>query len=239
MGSKGSSTPSPVTPQQSAQDVLDAQLNTLPRAAQLMYNIQANPEYGLEANTRLQENARRNIYGLETQAKDQALNNLLQNLISPTGISPEQQAALDSRRALAQDQLVKSMRERANLGGGLYGGNSIQNESRAVGELQSGFAESDIAREERARLNALQGLVPYLQMLYPQANISPANFISPVASGDNALNSAINQRGQDMSYAAQQEANQNALYSSLFQGLGSAAGGWLGGVGFNNMMTPG
>src|SRR3990167_4390965 len=165
MGSSGSSSsPPPVpNPQEQANALVQAQLSSYPQAAQLSYDILSNPQYGLLPTSQLYENVRRQVYPGETAVREQLRGNILQNLISPTGITPEQQSALNERRGLAQNELVQAMRGRANLGGGLYGGRSAQAEQRAVGELQGQFAESDIGREERSRLNAIQAALPFLQ----------------------------------------------------------------------------
>ena len=131
--------------------------------------------------------------------------------------------------------MQRAIRERANLGGGLYGGRAEEQEARTVSELQQAFAEEDINREERNRMNALQGAITLLQLLYPNLQLTQPNFQSVVQDPNTLASSLLSQRGQNVqgSIASQQLAQQqalsdSALYSALFQGLGQAGGGFLG-----------
>ena len=231
MGSKTTvqqAAPVPIpSTQESAQSVLEAQLATNPQAAQQAFQIATNPEYGLEPFTKAIESARTNVLPQEAAVRDQMLSNILGNLTSPTGISPEQQQAVTQRRGEAQTELQKAMRERANLGGGLFGGRSQLAEQRAVGDLQAQFAEEDIGREERARLNAIQAAVPALQTLFPEIGISAPQFMSPASSGTSALQSATAGYGQSLQAQMAQQQQQSALMSALYQGLGTAVGGGI------------
>lgn len=230
MGSKGSSSTPPPAPSQ--QDIADAnaqaQIKYLPQAAQVQYDILNNPTYGLQATTQLAENARRNVFTGESGIRDQLLQNVLASLQSPTGISAEQQTAIDARRGKAQGELTTALRNRANLGGGLYGGRSAQEEQNAVIDLQNQFVEEDIGREERARLNAINSALPILQILFPDLQLQSPQFINPVPGADTAYSGAVTARGQDISYLNQQSQNDAALKSALFQALGSAAGSAAG-----------
>lgn len=229
MGKKTSS-PEPIKSQeQIAQENLNAQISTLPRAAQVQYDILANPEYGLQAQTQLQEDVRRNVFGNENAVRDQLVQNILQQLQSPTGLTPEQQRAVDERRNLATQQFQEAQRTRSNLGGGLFGGRAASAEEQGLANLQNIFTEEDIARQERNRLNNQQIGLSILQSLFPQAQIAQPNFLNPVASPSTALQADVS-RYQNESNLAQQQAAQNAaLQSALFQSLGTAAGAAVGG----------
>jgi len=227
MGSKKSEAPAPVaSPEQQAGQLSAAHDIYDPQAAQRSFNILANPNYGLLPTTQLQEDVRKQVFSGENDVRSQLLQNILANLQSPTGISPDQQSAITARRGTAQQELVGALRDRANLGGNLYGGRSALQESRAVGDLQNQFAEQDINRETQARQQAIQNAVPILQLLFPQAGITAPQFASPVQSPDTLANSLLQQRGQNIGY--QQSQNNNPLISALFSGLGTAAGGFLG-----------
>ena len=132
---------------------------------------------------------------------------------------------MNERRGLAQTNLVQALRDRANLGGNLYGGRSALDEGQQVADLQNQFAEEDIQREERAKLNSIQAAIPYLQLLFPDVNISSPQFSSPVQGADTYAGGLISQRGQNMQAQSSADASRSALYGALFQGLGSAAGG--------------
>lgn len=226
-GKGGSAAPTPApapTPQETTAQVLQAHLDSDPQLAQSNYDINANPNYGIDATTALYNQARRNNFQGESAVQDQLLQNVLQQLQSPTGYTPEQQAALDSRRGLAQQELVKSMRNRANLGGGLFGGRAANTEQRAVGELQNQFVTEDIGQQERARLNAIQAALPALQILFPEVGLSAPQFQSAAPSGDAAYGGAIQARGQDISVAQSNAANAAANRQALYGALGQAAG---------------
>lgn len=234
-----------ISPEAQAEALVNAQIAQAPRAAQAQYDILSNPNYGVQATTQLYENTRQNVFPQETQVRNQLALNILQQLMSPTGITGDQQSAINARRGESQSQLQTALRERSNLGGGLYGGRSMQEEGRLVGELQNAFAEEDIGRQERARLNAIQSALPLLQMLYPNVGITNPNYVNPVQSADTYSSSLTSQRGQDiqqqiasMNAEAQRQAAQSAMYGNLFSGVGSAAGGYFGGSAFDNFMTP-
>ena len=237
MGSKKSSSP-PAAPIKSAEEIaaeqVRAQIESIPRAAELNFQVASNPQYGIQAQTQLAENVRQNVFPNEQQVRSQLVQNILANLISPQGISPEQQTALTARRGQARGELEQSMRTRANLGGGLYGGRSAAAEARSVGEQSQNFAIEDIDRQERSRLNAINSALPILQLLFPEVGLVNPSFINPVASPESQLSAYTTGRGQDLTYQAQQEANRNALtaalYQSIGQGIGGAAGGWATGV---------
>jgi hypothetical protein len=222
MGGRNSQEPEKIDPVESAKAQLQAQLSTTPQAMQLSMDM-AN-KY-MEPYTRLQETTRQNVLPGESAVRSQMLQNILASLISPTGISPEQQQAMTARRGTAQDELIRTMRERANLSGGLFGGRAANAEEQAVGNLQNQFAEEDINRETTARLNAIQAALPALQILFPGINISTPQFQSAAPTGSDIYSGQINQSNTAAQLAQQQQASQNALYSALFQSLGSAASG--------------
>ena len=230
MGGTKASTPAPVDLNKQAEAQMKAQLDYMPQAAQLQYDIQANPQYGMQATTQLAEDTRRNVLPNETAVRDQYVQNILAQLTNPNFISSEEQAYVDQARQRASGNLQESMRTQANLGGGLYGGRTQAAEARTMGDLQGQFAEQDIARRETNRLNTSQLATQILQLLYPQSGIQQANFVNPVASADNQFSGAVSQRNMDAQIAMQNAANQSALYGSLFEGLGGAAGGALGGA---------
>lgn len=227
---KKSETPATPSPSQQAADINAAQAQYDPQAAQRQFNILTSPEYGIKPFTQYQENVRKDVFPQEQAIRSQLAQNILGNLSSPTGITPEQQQAINERRSMAQSELVQALRDRANLGGTLYGGRSALDESRQVQDLQNQFAEEDIQRQERAKLNAIQGAIPFLQLLFPDVNLSSPSFQSPVQSPETYASSLVTQRGQNIQQQSAQDAGKSALYSALFQGLGTAAGGLAGGA---------
>lgn len=233
MGSKGTSAP-PAAPVKSAQEIanetVNAQISAIPRAAELNFQVAQNPQYGIQAQTQLAENVRQNVFPNEQAVRSQLVQNILANLISPTGISPKQQTALTARRGQARGELEQSMRTRANLGGGLYGGRSAAAETRSVGEQGQNFAIEDIDRQERARMNAFSSALPILQLLFPEVGLVQPSYINPVASPESQLSAYTTGRGQDLTYQAQKEANDTALRAALYQSIGSVVGKVAGGL---------
>ena len=228
MGKSKSSPPPAPSPVQQAQQISQARDITDPAEAARQFGILSDPNTGLGPTTQLFEQTRQDAFPGESAIRAALIQNVLGNLQSPTGITPQQQTGIDERRGLAQENVVEGLRTRANLGGGLFGGRAAQTEQRAVGELQSGFAEEDIAREERSRLNAIQAALPLLQILFPSVGITPPAFQSAVQAPNQLASSLTSQRGQDVSLQQSQNQMQAALLSSLFGGLGTAAGGALG-----------
>lgn len=217
------------SPAQQAQEISAARDRTDPREAQRQFEILTNPQFGLGPTTQFLSQQRASLFPLEEAIKARLGQNILDSLSSPTGISPQQQQAIDARRGQAQDELTRALRTRSNLGGGLFGGRSQLTEQRAVQDLQNQFAEEDIAREERARLNAIQASLPLLQILFPEVGLSPPAFQSAVQNPNTLAQSLISQRGQDAQIADQNAQRQAALQSALFQSLGNAAAASLRG----------
>ena len=238
-GKGGDSSPAPAAPPPSPEEIaraqVDAAISQRPRAAQAEFDILTNPNFGLGATTAEYNRVRSEQFPGESAVQEQLLQNILANLISPTGITPQQQQAVDTRRGTAQTELQESLRTRANLGGGLYGGRAGRTEERAVSDLQARFSEEDINRQETARLNAIQAALPALQVLFPELGLQAPQFINPVGSPDAQLSAITSTNQTNASLAAQAQqaelARQSALQSALFQGLGTAAGGAFGGGG--------
>jgi len=152
------------------------------------------------------------------------LQNVLANLVSPTGLTPEQTAAQQAIRGRAQNELTDALRTRANLGGGLFGGRAGGTEERAVSELQQAFSAEDINRQEAARQNAQQTALQSLGTLFPGAQITQPQFFNPVADPNAQFQSAAGQSNVNAQLAQQQQQSQEGLMSSLFQALGSFFG---------------
>jgi len=230
-GGKSSPAPAPekIDPVKQAQAQLQAQINTMPGAAKVQYDILANPEYGLGATTQLQEDVRKQVFPGEQGVREQMLGNILQQLISPQGITPQQQEAQQAIRGESVSDLQRAIQTSANVGGTLYGGRRQAREDTAVGDLLNQFAVQDIDRDRIARLNAIQSALPALQMLFPGSQITQPQYVNPVVSPNQQYSGAVSQSNTAASLAAQQQManqqSQSALYSSLFQGLGTAVGG--------------
>lgn len=222
--------PPPPDPVDVAKRTEEARQELDPQSAKREFDILTSPEFGLGPRTRFLEQTRAELFPLEQAVREQLARNITANLSTATGLTPEQDAAIAARRGDAQNELVRAMRERANLGGGLFGGRSQLAEQRALQDLQNQFVEEDIARQERARLNAIQSAIPLLQVLFPEVALNPPIFESSVPSSTNALNAALAARGQDVSnlasfrdFTGQQIASRNQMLGDLFKSVGSVA----------------
>jgi len=232
-GGGGGGDPSPpaaVKPQETAQDVLEAQIATNPAAAESAFNVLTSPQFGLTPTTQAFESTRQEVFPEESAVRSQLLQNILGNLISPTGASGAQDASVEAIRQRESDRLSRNIQQSSNLGGGLFGGRRQQREDVAQRELGQSFASEDIARNERNRLNAIQSALPALQILFPDIGLVAPQFQSPVASGTSALQTASAGRGQDISLQQSELARQGALQSALFGAVGTTFGGAAGGA---------
>ncbi len=169
-----------------AQQEMDIQKQMLPQQSALyqsLYN-QYYPEMA-----RQQQALQQQLYPQQSQIMEAGAGNVLQRLQSPYGYTPAEEQALQGIRGRQQEQLVRGLRERANLGGGLYGGRAAGREEQATTELQQAFAVEDINRMMQGGQMAQQQAMPYLSILYPQIgaqqpNISPYQYQSAVPSAD-------------------------------------------------------
>lgn len=230
MGSKNKSSPAPAPSQEEiAMANAKAQAAAIPLAQKTGYESLANPQYGLLPTTQLYENVRQQVFPGEQNIRGALESNILSNLLSPTGLSSEQQSAQEAIRNKQAADLQRAIQTSANLGGGLFGGRRELREDKALTDLYNQYSVEDINRQETARQQAIQNAIPILQILFPDIALTQPNYMNPVASADTATQAAMTARGQDLNYATQQQANNSALYSALFSGLGTAAGGALAG----------
>lgn len=216
---------------ETASQVAQASLQYDPQMAQLQYNILTNPNYGLGPTTQAFEQTRQELFPGEQAVRQALQNNVLQNLLSPTGMSAQQQGAIDTRRGTARTNLQDAMRNQANLGGGLYGGRAEQRESNAMVDLENQFATEDIAMDERSRLNAIQSALPFLSILFPEVGIQQPQFQSAVPNANNVFSaqqqtSQGNQQAQ-IAAANNRTALQSSMWNAVGQGVGGAAMGFF------------
>ncbi len=220
---------------ETAEDIFQARQKYDPLMAQQQYEIAAGP-YGTQALTQLTEQARQAVFPQEQGVREQLGTNVLSQLISPQGISPEQQSAQEAIRSREMQRLSTGIRERANLGGRLFSGGAQQQERLGRQELGQAFATEDIARQDTARQNALLAAYPYLQLLFPQTGIQAPQFQSAVPSPGGQLGAVVAGRGQDVGLSSsifgtqagmynQQQASQSQLQSAMWGALGQGIGG--------------
>jgi len=107
---------------ETARDVFSAQQEFTRPAAQLDFDILTDPDIGIRARTQAVQDARSSVFGQEDAVRNQLLQNILGNLISPTGQDAEQQASVEAIRQRESDRLRRGVQQSSNLGGGLFGG---------------------------------------------------------------------------------------------------------------------
>jgi len=173
-----------------AQQEMNIQQQYAPQQAALysaLYN-QYMPQYA-----QAQQNVQRQLYPYQSQIVEQGAQSALSRLQNPNYMTEQEQIAQDANRAKAIGALQKAMRERANLGGGLYGGRAAGAEAQSVSDLINQFQEQDYMNRMQAGQAAQQSLTPYMQILYPQVGtqqpqISPFQYQSAVPSADSLYN---------------------------------------------------
>lgn len=147
-----------------------------------------------------QQQTQQELYPYQSQIVEQGAQNALSRLQNPNYMSEQEQSAQDTTRQKSIDALTRSMRERANLSGGLYGGRAAQSEAQSVSDLVNQYQLQDYQQRMTAGQAAQQALTPYMQILYPQVgnqqpNTSPYQYTSAVPSADSLYN-AIYQASQ-------------------------------------------
>lgn len=177
----------------------------------------------LQPNLLAQLGGVESVMGLQQSPLQQQLSQQAQAGLTPTGLSPDQQAAMDAIRGRATQQVQQQARGRAQLGGGLFGGRAEQMEGRAVGELQQGFAAEDVNRLMQQRGQAqqfglqTQGLQEQarqsaLQQLFGAAGLGPGLQQQAIQSGLGVAGQQAQSQQQALmnAFATQQAAQQQA-----------------------------
>ena len=222
-GSKSKPEAPRVTAQQTAGEVLAAQRATDLPAQQLAFQRMSDPESGIGAFTQLQEDVRQQVFGGEQAVREALQQQILQSLQSPTGLTPQQQAAQDAVRVRGITGAQRAQRTRANLGGNLFGGRAQAAEQGDINNLINQYMTEDIARQDQQRQEAVLNAQQLIQMLFPDIGIGATPFTSPVPGANEAIQAGTTQRGQDVTFQQEQEANQAAMQQALFSSLGTAA----------------
>ena len=80
---------------------------------------------------RTQQQTQRELYPYQSQLVEQGAQQALQRLQNPDYMTPQEQQALEANRTKEVTSLQAAMRNRANMGGTLYGGRSAAEETEA------------------------------------------------------------------------------------------------------------
>ena len=219
-GSSPSIQQAPTTPapsaSQSAADIAEARLKYDPQQAQQQFELQQkympqqaalyqslyNQYYPEMA--RQQQSLQKELYPYQSQIVEQGAQTALSRLQNPDYMTPQEQAALNAQRTQETTGLMQAMRERANLGGGLYGGRAAGAEAKSIQDLMGQYETQDYQRRMGAGQAAQQALNPYMQILYPQVGtqqpqVQPYQYQSAVPDA-NTLYNALYQSSQPQSF---------------------------------------
>jgi len=187
-----------------AQQSFDIQQQFMPQQTAL-YNALYN-QY-MPQMAQAQQQTQKQLYPYQSQIVEQGAQNALQRLQNPDYMTTQEQTALETGRGQQVSELQRAMRERANLGGGLYGGRAAGAEAKSMTDLLQQFEIQDYQRRMGAGQAAQQALTPYMQILYPQVgtqqpNVQPYQYQSAVPSAD-TLYQAIFQASQPQNFTSQ------------------------------------
>lgn len=186
-----------------------------PQLAQQAYALQQ--QYGP-----LYKDLYTQLFPTQVQGQETLAQNALQQIQSPSGLTPQQQAAQDVIRDREQTRLLRGIRTQANLGGTLYSGNRELQEQEALAELANQYALSDIGLQQQQQAQALQNLIASSQVVFPQVQQpNVPNYGQGVTPSADALLSAIMQ-GQIIQQPVYQPGNPGSpgYFQSVFKGLG-------------------
>ena len=194
----------------------------VPKQAEL-YNAIYN-QYAPQM-ARQQQATQRELYPFQSQIVEQGAQQALLRLQNPDYMSPQEQQALDFQRLEQVTGLQRAMRERANLGGGLYGGRAAGAEAKSLSDLMQSFEVQDYQRRMGAGQAAQQALNPYMQILYPQVgtqqpNVGAYQYQSAVPGADTLYNA--------MFQASQPDTVVNPGSPSQAGGIAAGAGSAIG-----------
>src|SRR3990167_8530484 len=216
--------PPPPNYQQTAGEAAQAQLTYNPQLA--AQNVQLQGQYGPQVAQQQYDLAAQ--YGpmyralIEQQFPQIGLlsNQVSQRLASPGSLTVEQQAAQDAIRGRAFEQSERGIRQSANVGGTLYGGQRELREDRARNELAQGFATQDIQLQQQQRQQAMSELATLFQLAFP-------NVQQP---GQIGLNTGVSDPTNSLYNALVQNQGNFGIIPGQ-QGTPSQAGGIISGVG--------
>ncbi len=199
---------------------MQTQQQYVPQQAQLYQDLYSQ-YYPQVART--QQQMQQELYPYQSQIVEQGAQTALSRLQNPDYMTPQEQSALDTQRGQQITEMQRAMRERANLGGGLYGGRAAGAEARSMQDLLGQFETQDYMRRMGAGQAAQQALTPFMQILYPQVGTqtpqqSPFQYQSAVPQADTLYN-AMFQASQPNYYTT------GGQSSPLWGLAGSAAGG--------------
>jgi len=204
---------------ESAEQIYQAQLKYGQPMAQQGFNVQEQfmPQQAalyqalynqfMPQMAQAQQATQKQLYPYQSQIVEQGAQSALSRLQNPDYMTPQEQEALTAGRGQQVSELQRAMRERANLGGGLYGGRAAGAEARSMTDLLQQFETQDYQRRMSAGQAAQQALTPYMQILYPQVGtqqpqVSPYQYQSAVPSAD-VLYNALFQSSQPQWFQSQ------------------------------------
>lgn len=221
---------------ESAADLMQTQLQYNPQLYQQYADMYgqyapqvAGTDMGIQQQFAPQQQAlQQQMFPQQTQLVEAMAGQALGMMGSQDFQTPEQSAAIEAIRGRETGRLQQSLRERANLGGNLYGGRAAGTEERAVSELGQQFAAQDVDRLRQQQQMALQYASPVAQIMYPQIQTPQMpNYTQGVTPSADTLYNAIYGAGR-REYGFQ-EAVPSPMWALAGQGI--QAGATLGAAG--------
>src|SRR3990167_7943727 len=140
---QGPTTPAP-SATESAADIYKARLQYDPSVAQMEMGIQQQmlPQQAALYQSlynqyypelaRQQQALQKELYPQQSQILEAGAGQALERIQNPMYMTAQEQAAQETTRTKTVTDLQRAMRERANLGGGLYGGRAAGAEAQSV-----------------------------------------------------------------------------------------------------------
>jgi hypothetical protein len=182
-----------------------------------------------------QQTTQQQLYPIQSGIMESGAQDIASRLANPNYMTAGEQQAQTASRDKSVSNLQKAMRERANLGGGLYGGRAAGAETQSVSDLLNQFQMQDYTNRMQAAAQTQSDLTKYLQILYPQVgtqqpNTSAYQYTSAVPSADTLYN-AIYGASQPQYFSSGGDTGAGAW------GLGGSALGALGTLGAGMMIS--
>jgi len=150
-------------------------------------------------------------------------NQVSQGLASPNSLNVQQQAAQDAIRQRAFEQSERGVRQSANVGGTLYGGQRELREDRARNELAQGFATQDIQLQQQQRQQSMSELAMLFQLAFP--NVQQPGQIglnTGVSDPTNSLYNALVQNSGNFGIIPGTAGSPSPFWDLAGKGIGAA-----------------
>lgn len=185
---------------------------------QVMSQLQGNN--GITAEQQAAINARRQLAQAQSQEALRTRQNLGGSLYGGRSVTQEGRMVNELQNQFAEEDIDREAAARQQA---LSNASSYLPQLLQIDQNSYNRASQAIGQEQTSLLNAMQQALPFLQLLYPDVGLQSPQFINPVASADNVYSGNVTMAQQAAQNQAAQQASNNELMGSIFQGLGSIA----------------